>query len=99
MQVDLLVRTQKFTDAKAILTDTFIHGLSKDNKPFRQLYRGIVSFKIAPANRVDGLDDLNAASAVRDSGLRHYYRRQMFDALKHPEDALADYQWLVHWSK
>jgi len=97
--VDLLIRNQQFTDAAPILTDKFVNSLSKDDKPTGWLFRGIVKFATAKTSeKSQGLDDINNALAVRESGLGHYYRGQIYEALSRPEDAIADYQWLLYWN-
>ncbi len=96
-KADLAIRAQKFDDAGAILTDTFVNGLTGDDKATALLYRGIVRFQSQTFDKA--LEDINASLAVHDSGLGRYYRGQIYEALKRSQNALEDYQWLVFWNQ
>ncbi len=112
-QVDLLVRSQKpgnITAANALLTDQFVNSLGKDIKPRAQLYQGILLFQAATSNTGatpsaqnpalnTAFDDVTAALTASDSGLGHYYRGQILEALKQPQLAVADYEWIQYWNK
>jgi hypothetical protein len=112
-QVDLLVRSQKPEDisaANALLTDQFVNSLDKDTKPKAQLYQGILLFQAANSNSSattaaqnpvlnTALDDITAALTANDSGLGHYYRGQILEAMKQPQLAVVDYQWVQYWNK
>jgi tetratricopeptide (TPR) repeat protein len=96
-KLDLLIRSKKYDDAAAILSDAFVNGLSGDNKAAAQLYRSIVRFQTQDYQKA--LEDANAALTVRDSGLGHYYRGQIYEALRRFPEALSDYQWVIFWDR
>jgi tetratricopeptide (TPR) repeat protein len=96
-RVDLLIRDQNYRGAEAILTDTFVNGLTGDDRATAQLYRGIVYFQSQTYDKA--LENLNASLAQRESGTGHYYRGQTLEALRRYEEAVADYQWLTFWNQ
>ena len=110
-QADLLILNQKYDDANAILTDQFVFSLDKDAEAQARahLYKGIIRFEITSANTTDtaAAQNLNfnvafndiTASLDYDSGLGHYFRAQVSEALGQPALAIPDYQWVLYWDQ
>ncbi len=110
-QAQVLILTKKYDDANTLLTDQFIVSLLKDPPSLSraQLYKGITRFEITKANTTDtaAAQNLNfniafndiTSSLVYDTGLGHYFRAQVSEALLFPSLAVPDYQWVLYWDK
>ena len=93
---DLQVQQGTYTGVVDALNDDFLSNLSDNSRATALLDRGIARFG-TNGKPEDVLKDLNAALILSETGRGHYYRGQVFEALRQYQSAQLEYQWVVYW--